>query len=170
MRTQIDLLTKRIVSKSEKVNAVGQQNRYDDQDIDLDEEANYLGNQGCFRNYNSGNQGYNFGNAGKNYARDGQYDRPANRDQGNWQNRDVYRNDRSGFYVPQCNRDRTSGSSSGSKLENMMAKVRQKVKSTDVGANEMRGDFSSKSQLVDSHTTSIKQIEQQLGQLSASLN
>ncbi|XP_015167845.1 uncharacterized protein [Solanum tuberosum] len=34
----------------------------------------------------------------------------------------------------------------------------------------MRGDFSSMSQLVDSHTTSIKQIEQQLGQLSASLN
>ncbi|XP_049397260.1 uncharacterized protein LOC125861390 [Solanum stenotomum] len=34
----------------------------------------------------------------------------------------------------------------------------------------MRGDFSSMSQLVDSHTTSIKQIEQQLGKLSASMN
>jgi len=52
----------------------------------------------------------------------------------------------------------------------MMAKVLQKVESTDAGVKEMRGDFSSMSQLVDSHTTSIKQIEQQLGQLSASLN
>ncbi|KAH0665402.1 hypothetical protein KY285_026608 [Solanum tuberosum] len=34
----------------------------------------------------------------------------------------------------------------------------------------MKGDFSSMRQLVDSHTTSIKQIKQQLGQLSASLN
>uniref|UniRef100_M1DJR3 Integrase core domain containing protein n=1 Tax=Solanum tuberosum TaxID=4113 RepID=M1DJR3_SOLTU len=47
-----------------------EQNRYDDQDIDLIEEANYLGNQGGFRNYNSGNQGYNSENAGRNYARD----------------------------------------------------------------------------------------------------
>ncbi|XP_049359530.1 uncharacterized protein LOC125824222 [Solanum verrucosum] len=67
MRTQIDLLTKHIISKSEKVNAVGQLNRYE-------------------------------------------------------------------------------------------------------GVKEMKGDFSSMSQLVDSHTTSIKQIEQQLRQLSASLN
>ncbi|XP_015166979.1 uncharacterized protein [Solanum tuberosum] len=51
-----------------------------------------------------------------------------------------------------------------------MAKVLQMVESTDVGVKEMRGDFSSMSQLVDSHTTSIKQIEQHLGQLSASLN
>ncbi|KAH0661482.1 hypothetical protein KY284_026413 [Solanum tuberosum] len=55
---------------------------YEDQDIDLDEEANYLGNQG-----------------GRNYAREGQYDRLANIEQGNWQNRDGYRNDRSGVYM-----------------------------------------------------------------------
>ncbi|KAK4733818.1 hypothetical protein R3W88_008079 [Solanum pinnatisectum] len=83
---------------------------------------------------------------------------------------DGYRNDHSGVYVPPGNRDRVGGSSSGSKLEDMMAKVLQKVESTDVGVKEMRGDFSSTSQLVDSHTTSIKNIEQQLGQLSASLN
>ncbi|XP_049406259.1 uncharacterized protein LOC125869902 [Solanum stenotomum] len=46
----------------------------------------------------------------------------------------------------------------------------QKVESTDVGVKEMKGDFFGISQMVDSHTTSIKQIEQQLGQLSASLN
>ena len=55
MRTQIDLPTNHIVAKFEKVNVVGQQNRYEDQDLDLEEEANYLGNQGGFRNYNSGN-------------------------------------------------------------------------------------------------------------------
>ncbi|XP_015162309.1 uncharacterized protein [Solanum tuberosum] len=170
MRTQVDLLTKHIVSNSEKVNTAGQPTKYENQDIDLDEEANYLGNQRSFRIYNSGNQGYNSGNAGRNYSREGQYDRPENRKQGNWQNRDGYKNDRSGVYVPPRNRDRASGSSSGSKLEDMLAKVLQKVESTDVGVSEMKGDFSSMSQLVDSHTTSIKQIEQQLGQLSASLN
>uniref|UniRef100_M1DGJ5 Integrase core domain containing protein n=1 Tax=Solanum tuberosum TaxID=4113 RepID=M1DGJ5_SOLTU len=138
MRTQIDLLTRHIVAKSEKVNVVGQHTRYEDQDLDIDEEANYLGNQGGFWNYNSGNQGYNSGNAGRSYARDGQYERLANRDQGNWQNRDGYRNDRSGVYVPLGNRDRVSGNSTGSKLEDMMAKVLQKVESTDVGVKEMR--------------------------------
>ncbi|XP_015166978.1 uncharacterized protein [Solanum tuberosum] len=109
MRTQIDLLTDHIVAKSEKVNAVGQHNRYEDQNLDIDEEANYLGNQGGFRNYNSGNQGYNSGNAVRSYTRDGQYERPANRYQENWQNRDGYRNDRSGVYVPPGNRDRARG-------------------------------------------------------------
>ncbi|XP_049358865.1 uncharacterized protein LOC125823547 [Solanum verrucosum] len=101
MWTQRYLLIKHIIAKYEKVNAMGQQNKYEDQDIDLDEEANYLGSQRGFQNYNSGNQGYNSGNACQNYARDGQYDRPTNRDQGNWQKRDGYRNDRSGVYVPQ---------------------------------------------------------------------
>ncbi|KAK4713654.1 hypothetical protein R3W88_019561 [Solanum pinnatisectum] len=101
MRTQIDLLIKHIVSKSEKVNDVGQPNRYQDHDINLDEESNYLGNQGDFQNYNSGNQGYNSGNAGQNYSREGQYDRPLKREKGNCQNRDRYRNDRTGVYGPQ---------------------------------------------------------------------
>ncbi|XP_015165151.1 uncharacterized protein [Solanum tuberosum] len=88
----------------------------------------------------------------------------------NGMNRDGYKNDRSGVNVPPGNRDRASGSSSESKLEDMLAKVQQKVESTDAEVNEMKSDFSSKSQLVDAHTTSIKQIEQKLGQLSASLN
>ena len=112
MRTQIDLLTKHIVAKFEKVNAIGQQNRYENQDLYIAEEANYLGNQGGFRNYNSGNQGYISGNAGRNYARDGQYDRQANRDQGNRKKKDRYKNDRPGVYVPPGNRRRANGSSS----------------------------------------------------------
>ncbi|KAK4724038.1 hypothetical protein R3W88_026817 [Solanum pinnatisectum] len=81
------------------------------------------------------------------HRREGQYDRPANREQGTWQNRDGYRNDHSGVYVPQGNRNRASGSSSGSKLEDMLAKVLQKVESTDAGLKEMKGDFSNMSQL-----------------------
>ncbi|KAH0652626.1 hypothetical protein KY289_030304 [Solanum tuberosum] len=100
----MDLLTKHIMAGSEKVNVVGTPNRYEDQDIDLDEESKYLGNQRGFQNYNSRNQGYNFGNAGRNNSREGQ-------------------NYRSGVYVPPGNRDRASGSSSGSKLEDMLAKV-----------------------------------------------
>uniref|UniRef100_M1DM53 Integrase core domain containing protein n=1 Tax=Solanum tuberosum TaxID=4113 RepID=M1DM53_SOLTU len=137
MRTLIDLLTNHIMAGSEKVNVVGTPNRYEDQDIDLDEEAKYLGNQGGFQNYNSGNQGYNSGNAGRNYSREG---------------------------------DRASGSSSGSKLEDMLAKVLHKDESTDAWVKEMKGDLSGMSQLVDSYTTSIKQIEQQLGKLSTLLN
>ncbi|XP_049410609.1 uncharacterized protein LOC125873801 [Solanum stenotomum] len=145
MRTQIDLLTEHIVDKSEKVNAVGQQHKYEDQDLDIDEDANYLGNQEGFQNYNSGNQGYDSGNAGRSYASHGQYEWPANRDQGNWKNREGYKNDRSGVYVPPGNRDWVRGSSNGSKLEDMMAKVLQNVESTDAGVKEIRDDFSSMS-------------------------
>ncbi|XP_049381207.1 uncharacterized protein LOC125845709 [Solanum stenotomum] len=149
MRNQIDLFTKHIVASSGKVNVVGPLNRYKDQDIDLDEEAKYLGNQGGFRIYNSGNQGYNSGNTGRNYSREGQYDRPTNREKGNWQNRDGYINDRCGVYVPPGNRDCTSGSSSGSKLEDMLAKVLQKFESIDAGVKEMKGDFSMNIPLVE---------------------
>ncbi|KAK4737103.1 hypothetical protein R3W88_000800 [Solanum pinnatisectum] len=57
----------------------------------------------------------------------------ANREQRNWKNRDGYRNNCSDVYVPLGNRDRASGSSSRSKMEDMMAKVLQKVELTDVG-------------------------------------
>ncbi|KAK4713599.1 hypothetical protein R3W88_019506 [Solanum pinnatisectum] len=42
------------------------------------------------------------------------------------------------MYVPSGNRDRASGSSSGSKLEDMLAKVLLKVESTDAGVNHMK--------------------------------
>lgn len=59
------------MSKTEKVNVVKQQSRYEEQDIDINEKTNYLGNQGGLQNYNSGHQGYNTGNTGQNYTRDG---------------------------------------------------------------------------------------------------
>ncbi|KAH0698457.1 hypothetical protein KY284_012672 [Solanum tuberosum] len=61
---------------------------------------------------------------------------------------EVSKNNRAcGAYMPSCNEDCASGSSSGSKLEDMLAKVLQKVESTYAGVKEMRGDFSSMSQL-----------------------
>uniref|UniRef100_M1DSJ4 Integrase core domain containing protein n=1 Tax=Solanum tuberosum TaxID=4113 RepID=M1DSJ4_SOLTU len=92
--------------RKEKKKGIRPPNRYEDQGIDLDEEAKYLGNQGGFRDYNSGNQGYNSGNTGRKYSKEGQYDRPINKKQGNWQNRHGYRNDSSGVYAPLGNRDR----------------------------------------------------------------
>ncbi|KAH0781469.1 hypothetical protein KY290_001067 [Solanum tuberosum] len=120
MRTQIDLLTKHIVSKSEKVNAVGQPNKYEDQDINLDEEANYLGNQGGFQNYISGNQG-------QNYSREGQYDRPANREQ------------------------ETGRTKMGTEMIEVVSMCPQLIETGQVvvpaGVKEMKSDFSSMSQL-----------------------
>uniref|UniRef100_M1DC26 Integrase core domain containing protein n=1 Tax=Solanum tuberosum TaxID=4113 RepID=M1DC26_SOLTU len=49
IRTHMDLLTKHIMAGSEKVNAVGASNWYEDQDIDLDEKAKFLSNQGVSR-------------------------------------------------------------------------------------------------------------------------
>ncbi|XP_049375590.1 uncharacterized protein LOC125840657 [Solanum verrucosum] len=148
MRNQMDLLTKHIMSGSEKVNIVGALNRYENEDNDLDEEAKYLGGS---------------------YQREGKYERSRNREQGNWKNIDGYKNC-SGVCIPSRNRDRARNSSNGSKMEEMLAKMLQKVESTDAGIKEMKSNFSSMSQLVDSHTTSIKQLEQQLGQLSVLLN
>ncbi|KAH0743051.1 hypothetical protein KY290_031044 [Solanum tuberosum] len=70
----MDLLTKHIMAGSKKVNVVGTPNRYEDQDIDLDEESKYLGNQRGFQNYNSRNQD------GYRNDRNGVYMPPGNRD------------------------------------------------------------------------------------------
>ena len=81
-QTQMELLTKHIMEGSDNVNVVLTPNMYEDQDIDLDEEAQWLGNQGGFKIYNSENQDYNFENAGQNYSREGQSHRIANREHG----------------------------------------------------------------------------------------
>ncbi|XP_055814111.1 uncharacterized protein LOC129883478 [Solanum dulcamara] len=51
-----------------------------------------------------------------------------------------------------------------------MAKVLQKVDAIESGVRDMRGNMTNISQLVDSHSTSIKQLEHQIGQLSAIFN
>lgn len=48
-----------------------------------------------------------------------------------------------------------------------MAKVLKSMESTDVGVKGIKNSLSLMSQLVDSHSTSIKQLEYQIGQLSS---
>ncbi|PHT36202.1 hypothetical protein CQW23_23902 [Capsicum baccatum] len=55
-------------------------------------------------------------------------------------------------------------------MEDMMAKLLKGVEATSAGVTEVINDLSSMKQLVDSHSTSIKQIDQKLSQLSAALN
>ncbi|PHT28149.1 hypothetical protein CQW23_32251 [Capsicum baccatum] len=150
MKTQLDLLTKHLLSgKTEKVKAVALKGR---DESDSEEEANYLNNQGGFRGNAQGNQGRNY------------YDKSGSKDQGSWKKN----NEKSGLYVPPGRRDTTT-SNSGS-MEDMMAKLLKGVEATSAGVKEVIDDLSSMKQLVDSHSTSIKQIEQQLSQLSEDFN
>ncbi|PHT35853.1 hypothetical protein CQW23_23553 [Capsicum baccatum] len=150
MKMQMDLLTKHLLSgKTEKVKAVALKGR---DESDSKEEANYLNNQRGFRGNAQGNQGRNY------------YDKSGNKDQGSWKKN----NEKSGLYVPPGRRDTTT-SNSGS-MEDMMAKLLKGVEATSAGVKEVIDDLSSMKQLVDSHSTSIKQIEQQLSQLSAAFN
>ncbi|XP_047251339.1 uncharacterized protein LOC124886562 [Capsicum annuum] len=51
-----------------------------------------------------------------------------------------------------------------------MEKLLKRVDATNSGVTTMNSDLSSMSQLVNSHSTSIKQLEKQMSQLSAALN
>lgn len=51
-----------------------------------------------------------------------------------------------------------------------MDKLLKGMESTDVGLSEIKSYFLSMSQLVGLHSTSIKQLEQQMNKLSATLN
>ncbi|PHT27627.1 hypothetical protein CQW23_32770 [Capsicum baccatum] len=150
LKTQVDLLTKHLLSgKTEKVKAVALKGR---DESDSEEEANYLNNQGGFRGNTQGNQGRNY------------YDKSGNKDQGSWKNK----NEKSGLYVPPGRRDTTTSGSES--MEDMMAKLLKGVEATSAGVTDVINDLSSIKKLVDSYSTSIKQIEQQLSQLSAALN
>lgn len=63
------------------------------------------------------------------------------------------------MYVLPSSREPTNGNSNISKIEDIMDKVLQKVEPTYAGVKEIRGDFPSMGQLVDSYTTLSKQIE-----------
>ncbi|PHT43581.1 hypothetical protein CQW23_17606 [Capsicum baccatum] len=143
------LQLKGLFGKTEKVKAVAQKGR---DESDSKEEANYLNNQGGFRGNAQGNQGRNY------------YDKSGSKNQGSWKKN----NEKSGLYVPPNRRDTTT-SNSGS-MEDMMAKLLKGVEATSAGFKEVIDDLSSTKQLVDSHSTSIRQIEQQLSQLSAAFN
>jgi hypothetical protein len=147
MKTQMDLLTKHLLGKTEKVKSIASKGR---DESDSEEEANYLNNQGGFRGNAQGNQGRNY------------YDKSGGKDQGSWKKN----NENSGLYVPPGRRDTTTSNS----MEDMMAKLLKGVEATNAGVKEVIDDLASMKQLVDSHSTSIKQLEQQFSQLSATLN
>lgn len=154
LKKQIDLLTKHLISgKTEKVKAVGSKGRADS---DSEEEANYLNNQGFFHSNSQGNQGWNY------YDKAGYKDR----DEGIWKNN----NDRSGLYIPSGSCDNAATSSGKISMEDIMEKLLKGFEATNTGVTMMKCDLSFISQLVNSHSTAIKQLEQQMGQLSTTFN
>lgn len=52
----------------------------------------------------------------------------------------------------------------------MMAKVLQRVKSTELGVKEMKSEISNIRQLVDSYSTCVKQLEYQKSKMYKTLN
>lgn len=91
-------------------------------------------------------------------------------DQENWWQRDNYRNDQNGIYVHPRNKDKGRTGSSNSRLEEMVTQVLEKVESTKTGVKELKSDVLKMNHLVESHSTSIKHLEQQMGQLSIAVN
>ncbi|XP_049378266.1 uncharacterized protein LOC125843073 [Solanum stenotomum] len=84
----------------------------------------------------------------------------------------VNRNDRAGLYVPSQNRDSAPREAGGnmSRIEDMMLKMMRRFDATDENVKEMRNDLSCIGQKVDAHVVSIKQLEQQFSELSATVN
>lgn len=56
------------------------------------------------------------------------------------------------------------------RLEYMLAKVLKNIESNDDNLKEILADIFGINQKVDSHATTIKQLEQQMGQIFSSLN
>ena len=117
-----------------------------------------------------GNQGRNYGNYNRegHYVRDGNYNRDNNFNRSNYGNR----NDRSGPYVPPQNHEVTprDGGDSMARVEDMLHKMMRRFDASDEHIKELRGDLASIGQKVDTHAISIKQIELQVAQLSATVN
>ncbi|XP_060177802.1 uncharacterized protein LOC132607737, partial [Lycium barbarum] len=164
-----------------------------------DEEASYVNNlrEGSRPNYQGpnqgswrqgqGNQGWNKEQGHSNWRENRDNNQGWNKEQGhsNWRdNRDNnqggynsnYNNHRStNPYVPPKGNQPSSSQppnsdSTSSKIEDMLSKVLRKVESTDTFCKETRDEVKSMGQVVSSHSTSIKQLESQLGQISAILN
>lgn len=72
--------------------------------------------------------------------------------------------------MPPNRRDSTTTSSGMMSMEDMIEKLLKGDEASNSGVNTMKRNLSSMSQLVNSHSTSIKKLEQQMNQLSATLN
>ena len=87
---------------------------------------------------------------------------------GNYDNR----NDRNGPYIPSKNykvAPRDNGDSMA-RVEDMLHKIMRRFDASDEHIKELRCDLAGIGQKVDTHAISIKQIELQMAQLSATVN
>ena len=116
-----------------------------------------------------GNQCRNYGNYNRegHYVRDGNYNRENNFNRGNYGNR----NDRNGPHVPPQNREFTPRDGGGSmeRVMNMLHKMMRRFDATDEHNKELRNDLAGIGQKFDTHAISIKQLELQMAQLSATV-
>ncbi|KAK4724087.1 hypothetical protein R3W88_026866 [Solanum pinnatisectum] len=117
-----------------------------------------------------GNQGWNYGNYNREgqYVWDGNYNRDNNYNRNNYDNR----NDRVGPYVPPQNWESGNREVGGnmSRIEDMMQKMMKRFDSTNENLREMRNELSGIGQEIDAHAVSIKHLEQQMTQLSTTVN
>uniref|UniRef100_M1DCC5 Integrase core domain containing protein n=1 Tax=Solanum tuberosum TaxID=4113 RepID=M1DCC5_SOLTU len=117
-----------------------------------------------------GNQGRNYGN----YNQEGQYVRDGNFNRDNNYNRNNYGNinDRVGPYVPPQNRESGTKEAVGNMahIKDMMQNMMRWFDATNENVKEMRNDLSGIGQKVDAHAVSIKHLEQQMTQLSTTVN
>ncbi|XP_060210808.1 uncharacterized protein LOC132637788 [Lycium barbarum] len=133
---------------SKAVNAVGscEGGSPDEQCFQMyDEEASYINNQreGSRPNYQGPNQGsWRQGQGNQGWIK------------GNQQN----------------SSQPPTSDFANSKIKDMLSRVLKKVESTDTFCKEMRDEVKSIGQYLSSHSTSIKQLVSQLGQISAILN
>uniref|UniRef100_M1DZZ3 Integrase core domain containing protein n=1 Tax=Solanum tuberosum TaxID=4113 RepID=M1DZZ3_SOLTU len=103
-----------------------------------------------------------------NWRQDGNFNHDNNYNRNNYGNI----NDRVGPYFSPQNRKfgpREVGSNM-SHIEDMMQKMMRRFDATDENVKEMRNDLSSIGQKVDAHAVSIKHLEQQMTQLSTTVN
>lgn len=75
-------------------------------------------------------------------------------DLGNWK----HKGNRKRLHVPSGSHDNVANNLGKKSMEAMMANLLKRVDSTDASVKEMVSDLSTKSQLVDSYSTSIKPL------------
>ncbi|XP_059285154.1 uncharacterized protein LOC132038513 [Lycium ferocissimum] len=185
----MDLLTKHVLGG---INVVGscEGDSMDEQCFQgCEEEANFINNQarGSRPNDQGPNQGsWRKGQGNQGWNKDSE-NQGWNKDSGNshWRdnNQSGYNNNQGGYnnhrssnpYVPPKGNQIISSQPSTSdpaspKMEDMLSRVLKKVESTNSFCKEIRDEMKSLGLIVGFHSTSIKQLESQLGQISATLN
>ena len=117
--------------------------------------------------HGQGNQGRIYGNYNLkgHYVREGNYNHNNNFNMGNYGHRN-------GPYVPPKNRKVTSSDGGGSmaQVKNMLHKTMRRFDASDEHIKQLGSDLAGIWQKVDTHAISIKQIELQMAQLSATMN